>query len=143
MGIAALLFASSCASPALDHAASSDAETTLLLLGHWYQLDIVGGFQLSHRFELSFASDGTCTYYYIPKNPGESTGVTRGTWRLEGRSIVFDWERNSLGLDYRVDSGRIYQLDRHKLMIRYPEEAHGFQSFYRSYRESLFTVPKI
>jgi hypothetical protein len=140
--LAAFLLASSCASRPLARVPATPPEITRLLVGRWYQLDTVGGFQLPHRFELTFSADGTCVYRYIPKDPTQPVGITRGTWRLaEGPSIAFQWGRQSLGLDYHVDSGRIDRLDGHQLMIAYPDEVHGFQSFYRRHRESLFPVP--
>jgi len=136
------LFVSSCASPQLGRVPASPPEITRLLAGRWYQLDTVGGFELPHRLELTFSPDGTCAYHYIPKDPAQPVGIRRGTWRVsDGPSILFQWGRHSLGLDYHVDSGGIHHLDRRQLMIASPEPYPGFQSFYRSYRESLLRVP--
>lgn len=132
----------SCASPPSGNAPTSSAETTRLLMGRWFQVDTVGGFELPHRLELIFAADGTCAYNYIPKDPAKPRGVRRGTWRLEdGGFLVFQWGPHSLGLDYRVESGRIHRLDRRQLTIAVSEPHPSFLPFYRSYNESLVKVP--
>jgi hypothetical protein len=117
----------------------SEVQIRHQLVGRWYQLDVTGEFRLPHRFELTFAGDGTCTYYYIPRDPAHPAGITDGTWRLDGRSLAFQWTpRNSLAATRPIHDGPIRHLDRHRLDINDPL-FKGVTSFYRTYSDSQIT----
>ena len=131
----------SCASTRNGDVPNSEAKIRRLLVGRWYHVDSTGELQLPHRFEVTFAGDGTCRYSYIPKDPALPRGITDGTWQLAGRSLVFQWTpRSSLASKRPIADGPIYHLDPHRLEFRDP--LYGSISvFYRSYRESLIRLP--
>lgn len=136
-----LVLLTSCASVSDVDVPASEAEIRRLLVGRWYHLDSVGEFELPHRFEVTFAPDGTCTYSYIPKDPAQPRGITDGTWQLTGRSLVFHWTpRSSLASKRPIADGPIHHLDRHRLEFMDPDYK-SISKYYRSYRESLIKIP--
>ena len=138
---AALVLSASCASVSDGDGPASEAEIRRLLVGRWYHLDTVGEFELPHRFEISFAPDGTCMFSYIPKDPARPRGITDGTWQLAGRSLVFHWTpRSSLASKSPAADGPIHYLDQRRLELMDPVYK-SISVFYRSYRESLLKVP--
>lgn len=139
--VAVLALSASCASVSDGDGPPSETEIRRLLIGRWYHLDTVGEFQLPHRFEISFAPDGRCTFSYIPKDPAQPRGITDGTWQLTGRSIVFHWTpRSSLASKRPCADGPIHHLDRHRLELMDPVYK-SISVFYRSYSESLIKLP--
>ena len=138
----ALLCVTCCASPQHGQISASQARLTRLLVGRWYQLDAVGQMIYGpNRFELSFAADGTCAYSSISKISEGEVSVARGRWRAEGQSIAFQWEPDKTVKFHLVDDGLLSKLDRKELWIQVSDEFHGFQTFYRNYRQSVFHIP--
>ena len=139
--IGAVVLATSCASPPVEvqDVPESSAKIAALLVGRWYEGDLVlPRAAESYRFELTFAADGTCAYYFVPAVETRPARVTRGTWRLDGRMLLFEWESHTVRSHPVVESGRIIDLDRRHLTIqRSGSYDTSVQSFYRKYRDSV------
>jgi len=144
--IAGLVLMSSCASRrvGVEGLPPSEPEISALLVGRWHESDFVmPSATESYRFELTFAADGTCAYYFVPAIPGRPLRVTRGTWRVDGRRLVFEWGRHSFPSHPLVQSGRITRLDHDELRVSHDPGERGWQQFYRSYDRSISRMPSL